>query len=341
MLDQLDKDLATIERVPDRSPTYLIEAVASSGMLGKDCSALLDDSLNANPANRGVVMSRAHAVCKMPCPSPKVFAELVDHRPTEWHAAVEADCNHGGPDPIFGTDADARRRTDVGVYLQTRFVVQASIARLSSDGSERAKQLAVRIGALVPHLARALQPASRTEPAQSDGTSVPGTVNDELARADANRHDAGVLGPQGGADLAEMDPVRERQGGSGADGTADGSAASTPKGRITVASKRALGESSLTADVLVAKIQSVYIAGLERCYKQRLAAEPGAHGSMQIRLSVEPTGRAIKIQVASFHPDHESCAKGLVQDWRFPRPIGPDGEPVLAAFEITLQHAPD
>ncbi len=141
-----------------------------------------------------------------------------------------------------------------------------------------------------------------------------------------------------GADLdAQIGKVRETI--QNPEPPANGSAASTPSGRINVASKRALVDSSLTADVLLAKIFSTYMAGLKRCYKQQLAADPAAKGSMQIRFSVEPTGRTTEILVTSFHPDHETCAKGLMQSWRFPVAKGPDGEPVATAFELTLDHA--
>ena len=325
-LDQLEKALETIEQVPERAPTYLVEAIAESGMLGKECSTLLEDSLNANPAERGAVMSRAHGVCKMTCPSPKLFAALRDLNPAEWDRAVDADCNHGGPDPIFGTDADARRRSGLDAYFRTRFVFEASMARLTSDGSPRAKLLATRIGALVPALARAMPVSASVAPSVAPPEVKP---HDAEKLADM-RVDTNV--PPAGGDLnAQLGKVRENIEG----------AASTPAGRITVAGKRALVDSSLTADVLLSKIQAAYMAGLKRCYKQRLAADPAAKGSLQIRLSVGLTGRTIEILVTSFHPDHESCAKGLIQSWRFPVAKGPDGEPVVAAFELTLDHAPE
>lgn len=334
-LDQLEKALETIEQVPERAPTFLVEAIAESSMLGKECSTLLDDSLTANPADRAAVIARAHRVCKMTCPSPKLFAGLRDLRPTDWDRAIDADCNRGGPDPIFGTDADARRRSGLDAYFRTRFVVQASMARLTSDGSPRAKLLAARIGALVPALARALPVSASVAPSVG-----------EVAPPEVKPHDAEKLtasgddpdGPQAGGDL-NAQIVKMRENIDGAEPTANGSAASRPAGRITVASKRALVDSTLTADVLLLKIQSTYMAGLKRCYKQRLAADPAAKGSVQIRLGVEATGRTTEILVTSFHPDHESCAKGLIQNWRFPVAKGPDGEPVVAAFELTLDHA--
>lgn len=91
--------------------------------------------------------------------------------------------------------------------------------------------------------------------------------------------------------------------------------------------------------MLLSKIQGVYVAGLKRYYKQRLAVDPAAMGSMQIRLSVEPTGRATDSQVTSFHPDHETCVKGLVPSWRFPVAKNAEGEPVLATFDLTFDHA--
>jgi hypothetical protein len=277
--------------MPERSPTYLVEVVAESGILGKECRALLDDSLTTIPADRGAVMSRAHGVCKMTCPSPTLFAKFREMNPSERDRAIEADCNQGGPDPIFGTDAGARRRTGDDVYLRTRFVVQASMMRLTADGSVRGKLLAARIGALVPHLARALPQPVRTGEMNEQATPAP-------ERRTGDPMEIKVQGtvdqdPKPGVDLGgQVVQVREEQLGSGSGATADGSAARGQAGRITVASHRALGDSSLTADMLLAKIQAGYMAGLKRCHKQRLAVAPEAKGSMQIRLGVNETGRA-------------------------------------------------
>jgi outer membrane biosynthesis protein TonB len=151
----------------------------------------------------------------------------------------------------------------------------------------------------------------------------------------ASGDDAGGRNPGGGLD-AQLARV---QAGAGAAPAAEGGAASMPVGRITVASKRALVESSLTAAMLLSKIQSGYMTGLKRCYRQRLAADPEAKGSVKIRLSVEPTGRTTGIEVTAFHPDLERCTKQSMQNWRFPVAKGADGEPILATFELALEYA--
>ena len=115
-----------------------------------------------------------------------------------------------------------------------------------------------------------------------------------------------------------------------------------PTGRISVGSKESFDESTLTPDVVLAKIQSAYMAGLKRCYKDYLKKEATARGKVTLSLTINETGRTTKGAAKGFPADEvNSCITGLMGSWRFPIPKDKDGEATEASFAITLQLIPD
>ncbi|MGE0868665.1 MAG: hypothetical protein AB7P03_08890 [Kofleriaceae bacterium] len=114
-----------------------------------------------------------------------------------------------------------------------------------------------------------------------------------------------------------------------------------PTGRISVADKQTFDESSLTPDIVLAKIQSVYMAGLKRCYKNYLAKDASARGKVTLSLTVNETGRTVKGAAKGFASEVDECIGGLMQSWRFPIPKDKDGDATEASFAITLQLVPD
>lgn len=115
-----------------------------------------------------------------------------------------------------------------------------------------------------------------------------------------------------------------------------------PTGRISVGSKESFDESTLTPDVVLAKIQSAYMAGLKRCYKDYLKKEASARGKVTLSLTINETGRTTKGNAKGFPADEvNDCITGLMGNWRFPIPKDKDGEPTEASFAITLQLIPD
>ena len=114
-----------------------------------------------------------------------------------------------------------------------------------------------------------------------------------------------------------------------------------PKGRISVADKQTFDESTLTPDIVLSKIQSAYMAGLKRCYKEYLKKDASARGKVTLSLTVNSTGRTIKGQAKGFASEVDSCITNLMGSWRFPIPKDKDGEPTEASFAITLQLVPD
>jgi hypothetical protein len=114
-----------------------------------------------------------------------------------------------------------------------------------------------------------------------------------------------------------------------------------PSGRITVADKQTSDESTLTPDLVLAKIQSAYMAGLKRCYKEFLKRDASARGKVTLGLTVNETGRTVKGAAHGFAGEVDECIGNLMSTWRFPIPKDKDGEATEATFSITLQLVPD
>lgn len=114
-----------------------------------------------------------------------------------------------------------------------------------------------------------------------------------------------------------------------------------PTGRISVSEKQTFDESSLTPDIVMSKIQSAYMAGLKRCYKEYLRKDASARGKVTLGFTVNETGRTVKGAAHGFAGEVDECIGGLMGGWRFPVPKDKDGEPTEASFSITLQLVPD
>ena len=114
-----------------------------------------------------------------------------------------------------------------------------------------------------------------------------------------------------------------------------------PTGRISVADKKAYDESTLTPDIVLAKIQSAYMAGLKRCYKEFLKKDASARGKVTLSLTINETGRTVKGAAHGFANEVDECIGNLMTGWRFPIPKDKEGDPTEANFEITLQLVPD
>jgi hypothetical protein len=67
-----------------------------------------------------------------------------------------------------------------------------------------------------------------------------------------------------------------------------------PAGRISVVDRPTGDASSLSPEAVLAKIQSAYMAGLKRCYREYLEVDASARGKVSLSLTVNEAGRAVK-----------------------------------------------
>jgi hypothetical protein len=114
-----------------------------------------------------------------------------------------------------------------------------------------------------------------------------------------------------------------------------------PQGRINVSDKQTFDESTLTPDIVLSKIQSAYMAGLKRCYKEHLKKDASARGKVTLDLTVNETGRTVKGNAKGFASEVDACISGQMASWRFPIPKDKDGDATEASFRIALQLVPD
>jgi hypothetical protein len=114
-----------------------------------------------------------------------------------------------------------------------------------------------------------------------------------------------------------------------------------PGGRISVADHPTGDASSLSPEAVLAKIQSAYMAGLKRCYREFLKKDASARGKVSLSLTVNETGRTVKGAAHGFASEVDECITAQMSTWRFPIPKDKDGEVTDASFEIALQLVPD
>jgi hypothetical protein len=184
---------------------------------------------------------------------------------------------------------------------------------------------------------------SRRRPPSSD-------LSQQLAdvRNGGSQVAVGGGGGRGGrAGTAGTGSVRGGGGGGGqisgpSAGSGGGGVVSTgPAGRVLVSSKLALEATSLDADVVLAKVQAAYMAGIKRCYRERLKQDPTARGAVALRFVVNEAGRAESAKVTSFEASLGTCIEGMMATWRFAVPKDRGGDPTTASFVIELMLTPD
>jgi hypothetical protein len=130
-------------------------------------------------------------------------------------------------------------------------------------------------------------------------------------------------------------------GPGGPESAGGGKVERAPNPRIAVSDKQSFDESSLSPDIVLAKIQAAYMAGLKRCYKEYLKKDATARGKVTLNLSINETGRTVKGNAKGFAGEVDECITAQMSSWRFPPPKDKDGEATDASFAITLQLVPD
>lgn len=137
-------------------------------------------------------------------------------------------------------------------------------------------------------------------------------------------------------------PKVEGPGGPKSATGEDGKTEKVPKGRVQVSSKKGFDDTSLTPDAVLSKINSTYMAGLKRCYKELLKTDPTAGPRVELQFTVNDKGRVTSPSVKSDYADLNSCIKGQMSSpWTFNKPVDSDGEPTEASFQITLALRPE
>jgi hypothetical protein len=86
----------------------------------------------------------------------------------------------------------------------------------------------------------------------------------------------------------------------------------------------------LTVDEVLTRINTVYMSGLQRCYRKALAADPTLSGKVIVAFQVDSEGRALS-DIAG-ERQFDECLSRVVGSWRF----SPPATPKDASFRISL-----
>jgi hypothetical protein len=204
--------------------------------------------------------------------------------------------------------------------------------------------------------ASASQPAQRVdhEPAEVDpaiadvlvGTDPPSGETSKRAGADLRQEIADVReggkSVAGRASKASDDPrVGTGMGPSLHDPAKPMAVDPQKPGRISVLEKQAFDNTTLTAELVVAKMTSAYIMGNKRCYREYLKKDPSAKGELVLKLTVDDKGRATGATAKGVANDVGDCTTAQMASWRFPIPKDQTGEATIAAFQIKLGLVPE
>ena len=112
-----------------------------------------------------------------------------------------------------------------------------------------------------------------------------------------------------------------------------------PHAVLAFGTSEALDVSTLTADLVVAKIRAAYVPAIRRCYQHHVDQDPMAHGALKLAFTVALTGRLTNPVATSFAVDIEGCVAGAMAAWRFPIPKTKDGDAIEGHYRITLELA--
>jgi len=107
-------------------------------------------------------------------------------------------------------------------------------------------------------------------------------------------------------------------------------------GRIWISGKHALNQSTLTADLVVTKIEQVYMVGLKRCYREYLRKDATGRGKVEFDLTINQMGRTVSAKASGFASELDDCVTAQMREWRFPIPKDKDGDPIDTSFRITM-----
>ncbi|MDX2091185.1 MAG: hypothetical protein SFX73_25220 [Kofleriaceae bacterium] len=97
---------------------------------------------------------------------------------------------------------------------------------------------------------------------------------------------------------------------------------------------------TLTVEMVLDKINSVYMTGLVRCYGKGLAGDASLSGKVTVSFTVTERGTLEDHAASGVTSDVDACIQTLMGGWRFPIPKNKDGAPDTASFQLVLALQP-
>jgi hypothetical protein len=113
-----------------------------------------------------------------------------------------------------------------------------------------------------------------------------------------------------------------------------------PPGRVIPGTVKPEQSTTLTAAAVLDRIQSTYLAGLQRCYRLGLAQDATLSGRVSISFTVDERGQVTDPDADGLSSQVESCISEQMTRWRFPAPRDKAGATTDAAFSVSLALQP-
>jgi hypothetical protein len=108
-------------------------------------------------------------------------------------------------------------------------------------------------------------------------------------------------------------------------------------GRIVIKPLPGGGDpTTLTPQAVLDKINSAYIAGLQRCYRLGQNEDASLEGKIALELTVDAHGRVADHSANGLTPKVDTCVASFMTTWHFGIPRDKAGEATEASFKISL-----
>jgi hypothetical protein len=111
-------------------------------------------------------------------------------------------------------------------------------------------------------------------------------------------------------------------------------------GRVIPGTVKQEDSTTLTPAAVLERIQSTYLAGLQRCYRLGLAQDATLSGRVSISFTVDARGQVEDADANGLSSQVDSCISDQMTRWRFPVPRSKTGSPTDAAFSVSLALQP-
>jgi hypothetical protein len=97
---------------------------------------------------------------------------------------------------------------------------------------------------------------------------------------------------------------------------------------------------TLTVQMVLDKINSVYMNGLVRCYRKGLVGDASLSGKVSVSFTVTERGSLEDPSARGVTSEVDACVQTQMGSWRFPIPKDKDGDPDTASFALVLALQP-
>jgi outer membrane biosynthesis protein TonB len=98
---------------------------------------------------------------------------------------------------------------------------------------------------------------------------------------------------------------------------------------------------ALSAEVVLDRVQRIYMRGLKRCYADLLKVDATAYGRVHLKFVVDETGSVTNATATSDFASFSACVEADMTNWAFPIPGDSKEAPSTASFSMTLNVQPD